>query len=526
MPSARPSALSRSAKTNGSGNTRANIVWRPQYGPQKALLDCALPEVFFGGARGGGKTDGVLGKWALKEARYGAAFNAIMFRRTKVSSEDAIERSREIYGALGGRFNEGKLTWRMPHGGRIGFAYLDGVKDADEYQGRNVTDAWVEEAGQYPQSVPIDRLFGILRSAHGVPTQLILTANPGGAGQGWLRERYQLVPFPRAPQIVTREVNGASIRMAVIPSRISDNKILLHGDPLYVTRLKLVGGKKLVQAWLDGDWNAIEGAFFNEWDEQRHVVEPFVVPPDWLRFRSADWGSASPFSIGWWTVAGDGLRTGAVEIPRGALIRYREWYGCAAGQANTGIKLAAEAVGAGIAERERGETVSYGVLDPAAFAEDGGPSIAERVNGRLKQGRFRAADNTRVSQRGALGGWDMMRARLAGDVRMVGEPRAVRELGPGGASPALTECERQPVPMLFVFSTCRDFIRTVPQLQHDMERPEDLDSSAEDHIADECRYACMSRPWLRAQAEPAQPATASGYRAAHTDAEPGDWKAY
>src|SRR5262245_60567250 len=122
MPSARPSAPSRSAKPSGSSNTRADIVWRPQPGPQKALVDCPLPEVFFGGARGGGKTDGVLGKWALKEARYGVAFNAIMFRRTKVSSEDAIERSREIYRPLGGSFNEAKFTWRMPHGGRIGFA--------------------------------------------------------------------------------------------------------------------------------------------------------------------------------------------------------------------------------------------------------------------------------------------------------------------------------------------------------------------------------------------------------------------
>ena len=42
-------------------------AWRPQ----KALVDCPLKEIFFGGTRGGGKTDGVLGKWALKEKRLG-----------------------------------------------------------------------------------------------------------------------------------------------------------------------------------------------------------------------------------------------------------------------------------------------------------------------------------------------------------------------------------------------------------------------------------------------------------------------
>ena len=68
-----------------------------------------------------------------------------------------------------------------------------------------------------------------------------------------------------------------------------------------------------------------------------------------------------------------------------------------------------------------------------------------------------------------MGGWDQMRARLKGD----GE-----------------------VPMLFVLSTCRDFIRTVPALQHDPDRPEDLDTAGEDHVADEARYACMSRPYI------------------------------
>src|SRR6185312_10253649 len=202
------SATSLHPSRSGPSNTSlpTEYVWRPQAGPQKALIDCPYTEVFFGGARGGGKTDGVLGKWAIKESRYGRHFNAIMLRRTTVSAEDAIERSKEIYGPLGGVFNESKLRWRMPHGGRVSFSYLENVKDANEYQGRNITDAWVEEAGQYPDPGPIDRLFGVLRSAHGVPVQLILTANPGGAGQHWIRRRYGLVPFPLGPKVLTRQL--------------------------------------------------------------------------------------------------------------------------------------------------------------------------------------------------------------------------------------------------------------------------------------------------------------------------------
>jgi hypothetical protein len=50
-------------------------------------------------------------------------------------------------------------------------------------------------------------------------------------------------------------------------------------------------------------------------------------------------------------------------------------------------------------------------------------------------------------------------------------------------------------PALYFFSTCRDSIRTLPVLQHDPAKPEDVDSDSEDHAADETRYACMSRPW-------------------------------
>ncbi|MFJ6328111.1 MULTISPECIES: terminase [unclassified Rhizobium] len=451
------------------------VIWAPQEGPQKALVDCPFREIFFGGARGGGKTDGVLGKYAIKAAMYGSAFNALFCRRELPMLDDAIERSKEIYGKIGAGWNDQKKTWVFPGGGRLRFRPLERVQDADKYQGQNVSDACVEEAGLYPDSKPIDRLFAVLRSAKGVPTQLILTGNPGGAGQHWLKLRY-IDPNPSGMKPLVRVLpNGKQHRFVFIPSRIEDNKLLLQNDPEYVNNLYLVGSDKLVQAWLRGDWNAIEGAFFDCWDTGKHVVRPFAVPEDWTRFRSMDWGSAKPFSVGWWAIASDDLQTESGLIPRGALVRYREWYGCKAGEANVGLKLTAEEVGKGISERDYRDKISFGVLDPAAFSEDGGPSIAERMaKATGYKVFFRRADNARVSQRGAMGGWDQMRARLKGD----GER-----------------------PGLFVFSTCKDFIRTVPLLQHDQDRPEDLDTDAEDHVADEARYGCMSRPYLRPVAE-------------------------
>lgn len=443
-------------------------VWLPQAGPQEALFYCPFPEVFFGGSRGGGKTDGVLGKWGNKALRHGAGFNAIMFRKTMPSQDDAWERAKQIYVPVGAVFNEAVRTIKFPQGGRIRLRPLENIDDASKYQGQNVSDVWVEEVGVYAGPEAIDRLHGILRSATGVPTQMILTGNPGGVGQTWIKERY-VTPAPLGMKVLTRVLpNGGKHRYVYIPSKIQDNRILLDNDPEYINRLHLVGSKQLVEAWLNGDWDAIEGAFFDCWVPARHVIRPFQIPSHWARIRSMDWGSAAPFSVNWFAVASETITIDGLTIPCGCLVMYREWYG--ASKPNVGLKMTAEAVGAGIMEREIGEKIHDEVLDPAAFSQDGGPSIAERIyEGSNKSVNFRRADNTRVGTRGRMGGWDLIRARLVGDAD-------------GNA-------------MLVTFATCKEFIRTFPVLQHDPARPEDVFTDSEDHGPDSVRYGCASRPW-------------------------------
>lgn len=448
--------------------TELTVLWRPQPGPQKALIDCPVGEVFYGGARGGGKTDGILGKFALKAARYGAHFNAVFFRKEMPQQDDLVERAKEIYNPLGAQWFEQKKQFRFPTGGRVRFRPLENIVDAEKYQGQNLSDAAVEEAGNYASPEPIDRLFGCLRSTAGVPVQLLLTANPGGPGHHWIKVRY-IDPAPLGYSMLERILpNGATHRYVYIPSRVHHNRILLANDPGYVNRLYLVGSAELVRAWLDGDWSVIAGAFFTEFGTQ-HVVPPMELPKTWLRFRAMDWGSARPFSVGWYAVSDGELPM----FPRGALVKYREWYGVKAKpdgsyEPNVGVKMTAGQVADGIKKLEAEKEVEFGVMDPAAFSEDGGPSIAERM---FDAGvTFRRADNARVARNGAMGGWDQLRARLIGD-----EER----------------------PMIYFFSTCVHSIRTIPVLQHDRSRAEDVDTEGEDHAADETRYACMSRPWVQ-----------------------------
>src|SRR5207245_7328846 len=99
-------------------------------------------------------------------------------------------------------------------------------------------------------------------------------------------------PFPHTPKFYVRTLpNGATHQVAVIPSRIRDNHFLGQD---YINSLHLVGSQQLVKAWLDGDWTAIEGAFFDCWSEAKHVVPPFPIPNDWMRFRSMDLGVGFP----------------------------------------------------------------------------------------------------------------------------------------------------------------------------------------------------------------------------------------
>lgn len=439
-------------------------IWRPQSGPQTRLITCpaSIFEVFFGGARGGGKTDGMLGEWVAHANRYGGDAIGLMIRRSLTQLIETIERSHVLYSPIGARYNTSEKMWTFPNGARLRFAYLERDQDADGYQGHSYSRIYVEEIGTFPNERPILKLMATLRSGAGVPVGFRSTGNPGGPGHHWVKQRY-IDPAPTGNKIITDEVTG--LKRIFIPSRVTDNKYL--GEQ-YVQQIKASGSPQLVRAWLEGDWNVIEGAFFTEWTSDV-IVEPFEIPRGWFKFRSMDWGYATPFSVNWWAVIGDDFQhpVNRRVLPRGALVCYREWYGSSA--PNVGLRLTAEDVAVGIKNREAGDGVRSGALDPSAFAQTSGPSIAERLA--VAGIWMKPADNKRVGGLGTLGGWDQMRSRLRHD-------------------------------RLFFFSTCVAAIRTIPLLQHDQDRPEDLDTSAEDHAADSVRYACMSRPWIASAPKP------------------------
>lgn len=457
--------------------TRTEVLWSPQPGPQTALVSCPIFEVFFGGARGGGKTEGSIGDWLQHQEQFGSAANGVFFRREQQQLDEVIARTQQLFEPLGAKFNAQKSTWLMRNGARLKFRYLDRDSDADKYQGHSYSRIYIEEATNFPSFTPIRKLFGTLRSARGAHCGIRLTGNPGGPGHAWVRDRY-IKPHPPGMAILeeTVEVPGyqpMTKQRVFIPSKLRDNQLLLSSDPSYVANLALTGSAALVRAWLLGDWDAPVGAYFTQFNRNRHVLPAryaALIPSNALRFGSLDWGYAAPFSFGKWAVS-----DGTWGLPRGALLRYDEWYG-STGQPNEGLRLDAADVARGIYLRCKGEKLRYIAADPSMFNKNGGPSLAETfaINGV----RLRKGDRERPS------GWDKVRQHLNGWLSKDAPPQEVLP------------------PLLYILDNCEAAISQLEAVPADPDDPEDVDTKAEDHCVDEIRYGVMSRPWIIDQLPP------------------------
>lgn len=450
---------------------------------QGEILRSEATEILYGGAAGGGKSH-ALRCLAILWAYTFPGLQVYFFRRI---SDDLVK--NHVEGPKGFRMLlapwveaglveivEGEIRFRW-NGSKIFLCHCHEEKDRYKYQGAEMHVLMVDELTHFT-----DTIYRFLRSrvrmvgmslpetVRGRFPRIVAGSNPGNIGHSWVKQAFIDGRVPGTMWQAPDE-DGGMLRQ-FIPARIADNPSLLTDDPSYRAKLRGLGSAALVKAMEEGDWEAIEGAYFDCWDTSRHVVKPFELPDHWLRFRSFDWGSARPFSVGWWAVVSDEHTTEeGVTLPRGCMVRYREWYG--ASGPNQGLKLHAPEVARGILMRQdegEADRITYSVADPSTFKEDGGPSIAEEMarNGVI----FRPADNTRVA------GWTQMRKRLVGDDD--GNPMAV------------------------CFDTCVDSKRTIPPLMHDEHKPEDLDSDGEDHAADDWRYACMSRPWMKDKPKPAE----------------------
>lgn len=492
------------ARRSSLSSTSQDALNLKLHAKQWEAFETDATEVLYGGAAGGGKSH-LIRIAAIVWCSSVPGLQFYLFRRIR---DDLIKNHMEgpkgFRSMLAGWVNQGWCTIvedeiRFWNGSKIYLCHCKDEKDIYKYQGAEIHVLAIDELTHFTETMyrflrNRVRMVGITLPAQYVGhfPRILCGANPGNIGHLWVKTTFVTAAEPMTKRLMEAAEGG--MRRQYIPARLEDNPSMSDDDPGYEMRLEGLGSATLVRAMRWGDWDVIEGAFFDCWDQRRHVIRPFEVPKEWTRFRSGDWGSASPFSFGWWAIVPDKFKVEGGWLPRGCIVRYREWYGCQPGKPNTGLKLHAEEVGRGLWEREQKDPkIHYGVLDPSAFTEDGGPSIHERMfKGSGEKIVFRRADNARVPGRGAMGGWDQMRARMVGDA--------------------------EGLPMMAWFSTCTDSIRTIPALQHDKDRPEDIDTDMEDHAGDDARYACMSRPWVREAEKPKDKKNMSGFsKIAKTD---------
>jgi len=428
--------------------SQQKVIFKPNRGPQTEFLAAPEREVFYGGARGGGKSYAML----IDPLRYCHKENhrALLLRRTMPELRDLINHSQRLYSRAfpGAKWREQEKEWRFPSGAKIEFGYAENMTDALRYQGQSYTWIGIDELPQYPSPDIYNFLRSSLRSVDpDIPVYMRATGNPGNVGSQWVKEMFvdPIDPNTAFNVEITTPKGIKYITRRFIPAKLQDNPYLMQTDDYYAMLSSLPEVQR--KQFLDGNWDAFSNAAFPEFDREIHVVEPFEVPKGWQRFRAADWGYSSPACVLWFAIDYDNN-----------LWLYRELYT---------QKITADVFARKVLELERGEYIRYGVLDASTWAKRGdiGPSIAETM---IQTGcRWRPSDRTPKS-------------RISGKLEIHKRLKIVDE--------------KKKEPGLRIFATCRNLLRTFPTLPLDDNNPEDINTHVEDHAYDALRYGCMSRP--------------------------------
>lgn len=426
------------------------LILAPPQPKQKAFLKAKGKHIAFGGARGGGKSWAVRTKAILLALRYGG-IRILILRRSypELMNNHILILRRELQGVA--VYNDRQKALTFSNGSTVSFTYCARDGDLDRLQGVEYDVIFIDEATQFSE-YQMKTIVACLRGVNDFPKRIYYTCNPGGQGHRYIKRLFVDRQFEEGenPEDYT-----------FIASKVTDNFALLAQQPEYIKQLESLP-EKLRKAWLDGDWNVFRGQFFEEFADRpehyadrrwTHVIEPFQIDPNWRIYRSFDWGYHRPFSCGWWAVSGDGT-----------CYRILELYGCN-GTPNEGVRWPPGKV---FAEIHRIETEHpflagkhiTGVADPAIWDVETGESIADTAA--KHQVFFSRGDNKRIP------GWMQLHYRM--------------------------QFDDNGIPLLYVFKNCSAFIRTLPLLQYDERIPEDLDTTGEDHVADEVRYFLMSRP--------------------------------
>ena len=462
--------------TQSESYSKEDVIFKPNPGPQTSFLSSTEQEVLYGGSAGGGKSYSLV----ADPVRYFSNPSArmLLVRRSTEELRELISVSKQLYprAVPGIKFMERDKTWVAPSGATLWMSYLDRDDDVMRYQGQAFNWIGFDELTQWPSPYPWDYMRSRLRTNKDskLPLYMRATSNPGGPGHQWVKKTFIDPETPNksfwATDINTGEIvswpKGHSrqgeplFKRRFIPATLFDNPYLAE-DGMYEANLLSLPEHQRRQL-LEGDWDINEGAAFPEFNRSIHVIEPFEIPSNWVKFRACDYGYGSHTGVVWLAVT-----------PAEQIIVYREMYVS---------KVIATDLADMILDVEQEEKIRYGVLDSSLWHNRGdtGPSLAEQMI--MKGCRWRPSDRSKGSR---VAGKNELHRRLQVD-EFTEEPRLV------------------------IFNNCKNLISQLPALPLDKNNPEDVNTHAEDHLYDALRYGIMTRP--RSNLFDYNPVTSTGFQ--------------
>jgi hypothetical protein len=303
-------------------------IWTPHPGPQTEFVRATEFEVFCGGARGGGKSQGLI--YGGLRYRDNPHYRALILRQTFPELREIMDETLATFPEIGARWKESEKRWFFPSGAIYEFGYCSSYLEALQYRGQQYGRIAFDEIGDLRDAEKIWKfLSSSCRSTGpGIRPQMLCSGNPGGAAHGWLK-RYFITPCGKDGGTVYDPGNGLLRRF--IPARVYDNPTLLANNPRYVQQLEGLPDLMRKQLLL-GDWDAGSGTALEELTLEKHLVQPFEVPDHWPRFGAFDWGFAHWWVFGEYAVNEDGrvycVRTlrGRRQLPRQIVAAIKE--GC------------------------------------------------------------------------------------------------------------------------------------------------------------------------------------------------------
>lgn len=439
--------------------------YKPHEGPQTFAHAIKVDELLYGGAAGGGKS-----RWLRAEMFHFCMMvpgaRVIIFRRTFADlARSVIDPLLEETPAQLGKYNRGDHMWRFNNGSVMELGHLRNEADLLKYQGAEYTKIGFEELthfteNQYTYMLSRLRTAGAVKERMeelGLRTGVVSTANPGGPGHHFVKARFvDPAPARKVFKMAASLEDPNPGTRCYIPAKATDNPSI---DSSYIDRLNALP-ENLRKALRDGDWNVLDGVRFAQWRDSLHVVEPDISPMDLItypRVVAVDYGFGAPFAALW-----------IAKLPNGVNLVYRELYAknlTATQQAK--LILDSEMPG----ERSTTHPIPV-VVDPSMWRRNEGGSGAHVGDKWAPQVGTPVHDYQRVFNQRPVPAYN---PRIPGWAR-IDELLRIQEEG---------------FPLLQVFNTCRDLIRTLPALPRDKRNPEDLDTSTEDHLADTLRYGAM-----------------------------------